>query len=331
MESEIDRLRKKVENFPSPSSYNRLAELLHLAKADAEAEAVCRKCIKEFPRNSQVFALMADINLAQGKRQDATTNLRAALERDGRNYAAHRMLADLLIENRDIAGAAAQLKQVLAFRPGDPAVTKRLGELESLLRGLPSGAMPARSATPPVPMRPVSAAAPASTAPAPTTPVPPRPASPPPASAPIPMPAAASTPTPRPAASAPAGGASGVRATPGSGVRRSAFDALAGEAGVKGAVVVDQQGQVVVARGVDGGRDESLAAFGAALAISVAEVAKVAGYPAPSSWLLGAEQGQVLAFHRDNGFSVVALADTSVRPAMLELRARQALIDLGAT
>ena len=47
MESEIDRLRKKVENFPSPSSYNRLAELLHLEKADADAEVVCRKCIKE--------------------------------------------------------------------------------------------------------------------------------------------------------------------------------------------------------------------------------------------------------------------------------------------
>lgn len=323
MESEIDRLRKKVENFPSPSSYNRLAELLHLAKADAEAEAVCRKCVKEFPRNSQVFALLADIYLGQGKRQEASANLRAALERDGRNYAAHRMLADLLVEARDIAGAVAQLKQVLAFRAGDPAVVKRIGELESQLRGVPVGAVPVRTATPPVPVRQVAATIPQPVA------APPRPAS----QTPIPMPAATAAPGSgvRPAAGQGSGASSAVRSTPGSGVRRSAFDALAGEAGVKGAVVVDQQGQVVLARGMGEGRDESLAAFAAALATSVAEVAQVAGYPAPSSWLLGAEQGQVLAFHRDNGFSVVALADPSVRPAMLELRARQALIDLGAT
>lgn len=316
MESEIDRLRKKVENFPSPSSYNRLAELLHLAKADAEAESVCRKCIKEFPRNSQVFTLLADIHFGQGKKADAEQDLRASIERDGRNYAAHRMLADLLADNRDHAGAVAQLKQVLAFRPGDPAITKRLAELEGQLRGVPAGARPATqpSAAPRM-VTPLPGAPPAGQQ------IPARPA-PPPAAA------------PRPAAAAPPSGASGVRqaaAAIGSGVRRSAIDTLAAEAGVKGAVVVDPQGQVVMARGVDGGRDEALAAFSTALAAAVADVAKVAGYPTPASWLLGAEQGQILAFHRDNGFSVIALADASVRPAMLELRARQALIDLGAT
>lgn len=321
MESEIDRLRKKVENFPSPSSYNRLAELLHLSKVDGEAESVCRKCIKEFPRNSQVYALLADIHLGQGKRDDALLDLRASLERDGRNYAAHRMLADLLVDNRDHAGAVAQLKQVLAFRPGDPAVSKRIAEIEGQLRGVPTGARPAPAPGPAQASvrtpSPPAAPTPAAPLPQPSLPAA-RPATPP-----SPMSGA------RPAIGA--GSAGRASTTPGSGVRRSALDTLATEAGVKGAVVVDPQGQVVMCRNLDGGRDEALAAFSSALAQAVADLAAVAGYPAPASWLLGAEQGQVLAFHRDNGFSVIALADAGVRPAMLELRARQALIDLGAT
>jgi hypothetical protein len=43
-----------------------------------------------------------------------------------------------------------------------------------------------------------------------------------------------------------------------------------------------------------------------------------------------AEQGQVLAFRREKNFSVVILAEPGVRPAMLEIRARQALVELGA-
>ncbi len=309
MESEIDRLRKKIENFPSPSSYNRLAELLHLAKQEADAESVCRKCIKEFPRNSQVYALLADIQLGTGRKDEAGESLRAALTRDCRNYAAARMYADWLAENRDTLGAINQLKQVLAIRAGDPAVVKRISELEAQLKGVPVGAVPRQPA-------PTTTAAPA-------PPGPPR----------LPPPPGADSSVLRPAVPL-ATSSSGVRnATPGSGLRRSAFDTLAAESGMRAAVVVDPQGQVVLARSTPAGagKEDALAAFASAIGGAIAELATLAGHPQPSSWVLGAEQGQVLAFHRDNGFSVVTLADTTVRPAMLELRARQALIDLGAT
>lgn len=309
MESEIDRLRKKIENFPSPSSYNRLAELLHLAKQEADAESVCRKCIKEFPRNSQVYALLADIQLGTGRKDEAGESLRAALTRDCRNYAAARMYADWLADNRDTLGAINQLKQVLAIRAGDPAVVKRISELEAQLKGVPVGAVPRQPAP--------------STTAAPAPPGPPR----------LPPPPGADSSALRPAVPV-STSSSGVRnATPGSGLRRSAFDTLAAESGMRAAVVVDPQGQVVLARSTPAGagKEDALAAFASAIGGAVAELATLAGHPKPSSWVLGAEQGQVLAFHRDNGFSVVTLADTTVRPAMLELRARQALIDLGAT
>ena len=315
MESEIDRLRKKVENFPSPSSYNRLAELLHLAKQEDEAESVCRKCIKEFPRNSQVHALLADIQLSTGRRADAGTSLKAALERDGRNYAAARMYADYLAEARDVQGAIAQLKVVLSYRANDPPVLQRLSELEGQLKGVPVGAVQAQRPAPaPAPAQPAPRPAPAASGIRPAQPAP--------------------IPTARPA-DLPAGSNSGARPAPaaGSGVRRSAFDTLAAEGGVRAAVIVDQQGQVVMARAqpAAAGREDALAAFASAIGVAMADIARLAKHPTPASWVLGAEQGQVLSFQRDNGFSVVTLADPSVRPAMLELRARQALIDLGAT
>lgn len=305
MESEIDRLRKKVENFPSPSSYNRLAELLHLAKQEADAEAVCRKCIKEFPRNSQVYAVLADIQMGTGRRAEAGDSLRAALERDGRNYQAARMYADWLAEARDVASAVTVLKQVLTYRAGDPAVTKRIGELESQLKGVPAGAVQRQSAAAPVS-------------------VPPKPAAPP-------MPATPPLPAARPVVAA-SGTTSGARPTSGSGVRRLAIDALGAEAGVRAAVIVDPGGQVVMARTqpAAAGQEDALAAFSAAIGGALAELARLAGQPVPTAWVLGADKGQALAFRRDNGFAVVTLAEPSVRPAMLELRARQALIDLGA-
>lgn len=281
MESEIERLRKKVENFPSPSSYARLAELLHLARQDAEAEAICRKCIKEFPRQAQPFVILAQIQLASGHADAAGDSLRQALERDPRHYAAVRLYADWLAQRQDYPAAVAQLRRLLAQRPDDAALKQRLAELEARL---PGGA----------------------------------PAAPPPAAAP----ASSSGPT-EPGTSAIS------RAIPG--VRRSAFEALAAEAGVQVAAIADARGEVVLARNrtARAGAEDLLAAHAAAVAVALAEVARCLGQPAPSSWVLAAECGQVLAFRRRDQ-QLVALTDASVRPALIELRARQALVDLGS-
>ena len=130
MESELERLRKKVENFPSASSYNRLAELSRLAGDDGEAERICRKCIKEFPRNGQAYVILAEIRLAQNKKPDAVQLLQIAIERDPRSYTAHRLMADLFIADGAHAQALTHLRQILTFKPSDPAVSARIVELE---------------------------------------------------------------------------------------------------------------------------------------------------------------------------------------------------------
>lgn len=124
VESELERLRKKVENFPSASLYNRLAELERLNGNGAEADTVCRKCIREFPRNGQAYVILAELQLAAGSRSEAQTLLHTAIERDARCYAGYRLLADLLVDGKDVPKDVPKaiwlLQQILTFKPNDP-------------------------------------------------------------------------------------------------------------------------------------------------------------------------------------------------------------------
>jgi tetratricopeptide (TPR) repeat protein len=121
VESELERLRKKVENFPSASAYNRLAELLRLAGDATEAGAVCQRCVKEFPRNGQAYVILAEIEIANGRKEDAVKHLQTAVERDNRSYAAHKMLADHYCETARQPQALQHLRQILTFKPNNRA------------------------------------------------------------------------------------------------------------------------------------------------------------------------------------------------------------------
>ncbi len=282
MESELDRLRKKVENFPSASLYNRLAELARLNGGVDEAVTVCQKCIKEFPRNGQAYVMLAEVALAKGERNEARRQLSTAIDRDPRCYGALRMLADMLAEAREPVQAASLLRQILTFRPTDQAVISRIAELEPSAPVLPSAPV----------ARPVAA--------------------------PLPPPARLATPPPPPRFP-----------TPAPLNRQSVLEPLCRETGVRGALVADGAGQVVVSLNLTAGTEDLLAALAVELAQAGRLAMAQAGCDQAATWAVRADAGQVLLFQR-NQFRVVVLADAAIRPAMLELRARQALIDLGA-
>ncbi len=300
MESELERLRKKVENFPSASLYNRLAELERLNGNGAEADTVCRKCIREFPRNGQAYVILAELQLAAGSRSEAQTLLHTAIERDARCYAGYRLLADLLVDGKDVPKDVPKaiwlLQQILTFKPNDPTVMAHISELERQTNPLPIAA----SATPNAPKIAEKSAANSTAAkPAPGSTTFHRPPL-------IP----ARFPTPRPA-------------------RPALLDDLCAEAGVRGALIADARGRVVLAKNLPAANDELLAALAVEVAKTGAAALTAAGAGQISTWVIGAAGGHLLIFQRDPAFSVVILADPTVRPAMLELRARQTLIDLG--
>jgi predicted regulator of Ras-like GTPase activity (Roadblock/LC7/MglB family) len=277
VESELERLRKKVENFPSASAYNRLAELVRLGGDNAGAEQVCRRCIKEFPRNGQAYVILAEIEFANGRKDEGVKNLLTAVERDNRSYAAHRMLADHYIDTARPPQAVQHLRQILTFKPNDPAVLKKIEQI--------TGRPPTASV-----IRQITGGANAA--------VPGRPAEPTPLANKIIPPS-------------------------------DGLGGLVSEAGVRGALIADDKGRVVSSQRLSSEQEDLLAALsseiGKAAELSLATV----GQEHLTMWTLIADQGQILAFKRDQSFTVVILAVASVRPAMLEIRARQALIDLG--
>jgi len=295
VESELDRLRKKVENFPSASLYNRLAELARDAGSIQEAEEVCRRCMREFPRNGHSYVILAAIEAERGKRDEALKLLRSAVERDPRSVSGYLMLGTLLLQDKDYVKALGYLKQAAAIKPNDAQVTARISEIERIQ----AAAAPAAAAA-------AGAALPAS------------------AEIKTPMGGEPLVPFAGPMTTAIKAAALST-----SGSRLAALDALCGETGVRGALVADWHGRVVVAKNMEAGQDELLAALSSEIAKSSTACQAALGSDRLTTWALLAGAGQVLSFQRDKAFSVVVLADPGVRPAMLELRARQTLIDLG--
>jgi predicted regulator of Ras-like GTPase activity (Roadblock/LC7/MglB family) len=276
VESELERLRKKVENFPSASAYNRLAELTRQGGDIGGAEAACRRCIKEFPRNGQAYVILAEIEMANGRKDDAVKNLITAVERDSRSYTAHRMLAEHYIAVGKNPQAVQHLRQILTFKPSDPQVLQKIEQLTG------------RPPTAPV-IRPVPSSGMAPGRPAEPTPL-------------------------------------GMKILP----PKDGLVELCLETGVRGALIADDKGRVVSSQKLSANQEDLLAALASEITKSGSQALGLVGLGGTTSWTVAAGQGQVLAFKRDGAFSVVVLAESNVRPAMIEIRARQALIDLGA-
>ena len=334
METEIERLRKKVENFPSASLYNRLAELARQAGDDVDAEAVCRRCIREFPRSGQAYVIIAELKSQQNKKAEALHMLQAGIEKDPRSYAAHRLMADL---SDDKEKALHHLGQILTFKPNDPSTIERMVELGGTP---PTGATSAHYKALPgtAGARPLAGGGMSQSRPPVGTPsstvrpsvVPSRPDPSKDMAKPLEFPASGS-PAPSVPVSQPSAGTVTTMLRSFSGNKHAVLDSLCQEIGVRGAAVVDAQGRVIQAKNLPTGQDELLAALSSDILKAVTATLVSTGAVAPGTWVLGAGGGQVLAFSRDHTVSVVVLADPGVRPAMLELRARQALIDLGAS
>ena len=327
MESELDRLRKKVENFPSASMFNRIAELSRQAGDKDAAEQACKRCIKEFPRSSQAYVILADLKVAEGKSGEARQLVITAIEKDPRSYAAH-WLSATLAESKE--KAIHHLRLILAFKPGDIQASQRIQELGGVA---PTGGASATVSNARFTPRPGLTTTPRpglTTTPRPGLTTTPRPG----AEAitttakelqaaidvPIAMPGAAATPVAEVSIN------TAIRQTLVS--RTGILDTLCAEPGVRGAVISDDRGRVVSARGLAAGQDELLAAMAEDLGKTALEVLRPSGVEGLTSWSMAATLGQIISFHRGE-MTVVVVAEAGVRPAMLELRARQALVDLG--
>lgn len=301
---EIERLRKKLESFPSPSSYSRLAELLRLGGNAGEAADLCRRCIQEFPRHGQAYVILAGLQLSRGQRGEARSTLEQGVGQDRRCYTGLRMLSDLSAEDGDLVRAVSCLEEILSFKPTDEAVERRRSDLA---QHLPAGGNAPRkltvgggNQTDTVDLTEIARAR-TSTLVKPVTPRP----------------------------------GSGVRPTSSSGLRPAStglstpLAPLCAEQGVRGAVVVDVNGRVVMSQGLASSREDLLAALACEITASASEALGTMSSIPLVAWCFQGTGGQVLCFRRQEGLSLVVEAESSTKQALIELRARQALISMG--
>lgn len=301
MDSEINRLWKKVENYPSPSAYTRLAELLRVGGELDQAETVCRRCIKEFPRNGQAYVLLANIEVGRGKRGDALTLLRESITNDPRCYGGFRMLADLCVEDRRLDEAVGHLQKILEFKPQDEGVRQRLEDLQQ--RQVQGFDQPPREHdgqaqrdgdTETIDLTGMRSLTTAATRSRPRTPTPP-----------------------------PGALSHSRRGTP--------LAELVSQEGVHGAVIADAQARALSDQGLADGQADLLAALAGDVASAAGAIGESTGGGSLVSLSIIADQGQVLCYRREGDqLMLTGVADRKVKAAMLEHRARQALIDLGA-
>lgn len=303
MDSEINRLWKKVENYPSPSAYTRLAELLRVGGDLDQAESVCRRCIKEFPRNGQAYVLLANIEVGRGKRDDALKLLRESVTNDPRCYGGFRMLADLSVEDRHLDDAVLYLQKILEFKPQDEGVRQRLDELQRRqAQGVDAEPepKPRRRAddnehhTETIDLTGMRSLTTAASKPRPRNPTPP----------------------------------------PGAlnhSSKGTALTDLVAMDGVHGAVIGDAQGRALSDHGLADGQSDLLAALANDVATAAGAVGETIGGGLMVSLSIVADNGQAVCYRREgDSLMLSALADRKLKAAMLEHRARQALIDLGA-
>jgi predicted regulator of Ras-like GTPase activity (Roadblock/LC7/MglB family)/predicted Zn-dependent protease len=125
-ELEKERLRQKIESYPNPILYARLAELY---KADGQIDAavkVCQAGIRAFPDYGGTYLLLGQICFDQEDFDGALGYLEKAVELDRYNYMALKLLADTYVKLGRFADAVERLEAILYFAPGDEQIANAL-------------------------------------------------------------------------------------------------------------------------------------------------------------------------------------------------------------
>jgi predicted regulator of Ras-like GTPase activity (Roadblock/LC7/MglB family)/Flp pilus assembly protein TadD len=131
LDAERRRLMDRIERYPSPVLYARLAGLSLEQANYAEAERVCRAGTKSYPDYGGLWSEWGKARRAQGDCPGAVGYLEKAAALDRYNYEALMLLAECCGELGRADEAREMLERVLAFAPHDEraeAALRRLSE-----------------------------------------------------------------------------------------------------------------------------------------------------------------------------------------------------------
>ncbi|MHC4253478.1 MAG: roadblock/LC7 domain-containing protein [Planctomycetota bacterium] len=123
---EKERLRQKIESYPNPILYARLAELYKMDGEVTAARRVCQLGISRFDSYGGTYLVLGEICYENGDFAGARIHLEKAAELDKYNYTALRLLSLVYMELGEPAKAARRLEEMLYFAPGDESILELL-------------------------------------------------------------------------------------------------------------------------------------------------------------------------------------------------------------
>lgn len=123
---EAQRWRHEVERDPGAAAFVRLADAHRRAGQGDEALRICRQGVEYAPRNVPGRRLLARLLLERGDRAGACAQWEATLAMDPENFEAHRGLGFHHLESEMLQQARWHLERAAAVRPADAMVREAL-------------------------------------------------------------------------------------------------------------------------------------------------------------------------------------------------------------
>jgi tetratricopeptide (TPR) repeat protein len=117
--SEINELKKKLEENPDSLVFAPLADAYRKQGSLNEAYEICKKGLRKHPTYTSAQVVLGRIYREQGKIGEASAELKKVLDVDPENIMAHSLLGSIYIEKSEYQAAIEEYQKVLTLNPDD--------------------------------------------------------------------------------------------------------------------------------------------------------------------------------------------------------------------
>ncbi len=147
----IADLTRRLQKEPSSRVFLELAREFYDNGSFEQAAEVCLNGLRQYPTYLSARVLLGRIYFDMGCLPESRAEMETALSQAADNLIARRILAEICLEEGDVAGALDRYRALLAFNPSDDDVRRRVKEIETRVARPAAGdaAAPADQSPPP--------------------------------------------------------------------------------------------------------------------------------------------------------------------------------------
>jgi predicted regulator of Ras-like GTPase activity (Roadblock/LC7/MglB family) len=146
--AECKRLRERIQNYPNPRLYSRLAELLRASGQAAEARSILSRGLRNYPDYGGLHYVLGLLAHDDDDSAEACKHLGQAIEQDAYNYSALKLLGQVSTTLGRHSDAVDTYSKILSFAPDDTEVKALRGDAIAAAGGVGSAGTPARKVSP---------------------------------------------------------------------------------------------------------------------------------------------------------------------------------------